>query len=404
MENVLRLAIVDPDDRARDALKATLLGMDMIWLEAESSRYEFFTDIVAQTNPDIGLIGLDGDPDKALNLVAELSASCPDCSILVVSSSTDGNLILRAMRAGAKEFLPQPIRLEDLLGALERISDRRFGKKEGRHRGSKVIAVAGATGGVGTTSLAVNLGCALAGNESNTAALVDLDLCLGDADVCLDTIPDYTLVDVAQNVTRLDFALLKRSLTKHSSGLFLLPRPVRLEDIDLITPEDLRRVIGLLKATFSHLVLDLSKSYSPIDRVAMEMADHVLLVTQLDLPCLRNIVRLMSSFNEMESLADKIKIVVNRVGLDNGQITTKKAQETIGKEVFWQFPNDYRTMVEVRNNGVPLVEQSPKAAVTQSYLALADWFSGKSTDSPSSSGGKESVIGRFLPFLSSKQK
>ncbi len=389
---------------ARDALKATLLGMDMIWLEAESSRYEFFTDIVAQTNPDIGLIGLDGDPDKALNLVAELSASCPDCSILVVSSSTDGNLILRAMRAGAKEFLPQPIRLEDLLGALERISDRRFGKKEGRHRGSKVIAVAGATGGVGTTSLAVNLGCALAGNESNTAALVDLDLCLGDADVCLDTIPDYTLVDVAQNVTRLDFALLKRSLTKHSSGLFLLPRPVRLEDIDLITPEDLRRVIGLLKATFSHLVLDLSKSYSPIDRVAMEMADHVLLVTQLDLPCLRNIVRLMSSFNEMESLADKIKIVVNRVGLDNGQITTKKAQETIGKEVFWQFPNDYRTMVEVRNNGVPLVEQSPKAAVTQSYLALADWFSGKSTDSPSSSGGKESVIGRFLPFLSSKQK
>lgn len=308
------------------------------------------------------------------------------------------------MRAGAKEFLPQPIRLEDLLGALERISDRRFGKKEGRHRGSKVIAVAGATGGVGTTSLAVNLGCALAGNESNTAALVDLDLCLGDADVCLDTIPDYTLVDVAQNVTRLDFALLKRSLTKHSSGLFLLPRPVRLEDIDLITPEDLRRVIGLLKATFSHLVLDLSKSYSPIDRVAMEMADHVLLVTQLDLPCLRNIVRLMSSFNEMESLADKIKIVVNRVGLDNGQITTKKAQETIGKEVFWQFPNDYRTMVEVRNNGVPLVEQSPKAAVTQSYLALADWFSGKSTDSPSSSGGKESVIGRFLPFLSSKQK
>ncbi|NQT39154.1 MAG: AAA family ATPase [Planctomycetes bacterium] len=404
MENVLRLAIVDPDDRARDALKATLLGMDMIWLEAESSRYEFFTDIVAQTNPDIGLIGLDGDPDKALNLVAELAASCPDCSVLVVSSSTDGNLILRAMRAGAKEFLPQPIRLEDLLGALERISDRRFGKKEGRHRGSKVIAVAGATGGVGTTSLAVNLGCALARNEANTAALVDLDLCLGDADVCLDTIPDYTLVDVAQNVTRLDFALLKRSLTKHSSGLFLLPRPVQLEDIDLITPEDLRRVIGLLKATFSHLVLDLSKSYSRIDRVAMEMADHVLLVTQLDLPCLRNIVRLMSSFNEMKALADKIKIVVNRVGLDNGQITTKKAQETIGKEIFWQFPNDYRTMVEVRNNGVPLVEQAPKAAVTQSYLALADWFSGKSTDPPAASGGKESVIGRFLPFLSSKRK
>ena len=88
-------------------------------------------------------------------------------------------------------------------------------------------------------------------------ALVDLDLCLGDADVFLDTIPDYTLVDVAQNVTRLDFTLLKRSLTKHSSGLYLLPRPVQLEDVPLITPEDLQRVIGLLKATFTHVMLDL---------------------------------------------------------------------------------------------------------------------------------------------------
>ena len=131
-------------------------------------------------------------------------------------------------------------------------------------------------------------------------ALVDLDLCLGDADVFLDTIPDYTLVDVAQNVTRLDFSLLKRSLTKHSSGVYLLPRPVQLEDVGLVGADDLQRVIGLLKATFTHLVLDLSKGYTPIDLVALEMATHILLVTQLDLPCLRNVVRLMMSFGQME--------------------------------------------------------------------------------------------------------
>src|SRR6185436_7005764 len=94
-----------------------------------------------------------------------------------------------------------------------------------------------------------------------SAALIDLDLCLGDADVFLDAIPDFTLVDVAQNVSRLDFSLLKRSLTKHSSGLYLLPRPVQMEDMALITPDDLQRVIGLMKATFSHLVIDLSKGY-----------------------------------------------------------------------------------------------------------------------------------------------
>ena len=146
---------------------------------------------------------------------------------------------------------------------MERIGERRFGRGESKSRGSTVIAVAGATGGVGTTSLAVNLGCVLAQDPKNSVVLGRPRSCLGDADVFLDTIPDYTLVDVAQNVTRLDFTLLKRSLTKHSSGLFLLPRPVQMEDMSLITPDDLQRVIGLLKATFTHLVLDLSKSLQP---------------------------------------------------------------------------------------------------------------------------------------------
>ena len=377
MKNVLRLAIVDPSDSARDALKSMLLGMDRVWLEAECSRYEFFADVVAQTKPDIGVVAIDSNPAKALELVTQLHEASPECCILVLSSSTDGNLILRAMRAGAKEFLSQPIKLDDLVQALDRIGNRGLTRGEQRSRGCNVIALAGATGGVGTTSLAVNLGCTLAADERNSVVLIDLDLALGDADVCLDTIPDYTLVDVAQNASRMDFTLLKRSLTKHSSGLFLLPRPVQLDDVNLITPEDLTRVIGLLKATFTHVLIDLSKSYGPLDRVALTQADHVLLVTQLDLPCLRNVVRLLMSFSEMEGLAKKIKIVVNRVGLDSGQISLKKAQETIGRYIFWQLPNDYRVMVEVRNNGVPLLEQAPKAAITLSIGQLAQALGGE---------------------------
>ena len=395
MSNVLRLAIVDPDDSKREALKNMLLGMDMIWLEAECSRYEFFADVVTQTNPEIGLVAIDGDVDKALQLVAQLSETSANCAVLVVSASNDGNLILRAMRAGAKEFLAEPIRIEDLLGALGRISERRSGHNENGPRGCQVTAVAGTIGGVGSTSLAVNLGCVLAANEKNSVALVDLDLCLGDADVFLDTIPDYTLVDVAQNVTRLDFSLLKRSLTKHSSGLYLLPRPVQLEDIGLITAEDLQRVIGLLKATFTHLVLDLSKSYSAIDLMALEMANTILMVTQLDLPCLRNTVRLMTSLGEMGNIGEKVKIVVNRSGLESGQITLKKAEETIGKEIFWQLPNDYRTMIDVRNNGVPLIEQAPKAAVTTSIVTLAEALcSNEKVAAPDTS--KKSVLGRLF--------
>jgi len=400
MSNVLRLAIVDPSDPARDTLKSALLGMETVWLEAECSRYEFFADVVAQTHPDIGIVGIDHNPEKALQLVTQLHEASPECTILVTSSSTDGNLILRAMRAGVREFLPQPVRFEDLVAALERISDQRYGRGENKSRSCNVIAVAGSTGGVGTTSVAVNLGCALAADERNSVALIDIDLCLGDADVFLDTIPDYTLVDVAQNVTRLDFTLLKRSLTKHSSGLYLLPRPVQLEDVALISGDDLRRVIGLMKATFTHLILDLSKSYSAIDMVALEMASNVLLVTQLDLPCLRNVVRLMSSFGQIEGLKEKVKIVVNRAGLDN-TIGLKKAQETIGRDIFWQLPNDYRVMVEVRNNGVPLIEQAPKAAITQAILGLTDALTGEQRAETTPENNK---LSRWLNIWPAKAK
>ena len=377
--------------------------MDMVWLEAECSRYEFFGDVIAQTHPEIAVVAMDASPEKALELVAKLSQI--------------GARVQRAGRqlqhrrqpdpaghAGRRQGVPAaadphrgPARRPVPHGRAARLEEQ-----EASSRGSTVIAVCGATGGVGTTSLAVNLGCALAKDPDNTVALVDLDLCLGDADVFLDTIPDYTLVDVAQNVTRLDFTLLKRSLTKHSSGLYLLPRPVQMEDIQLIQPDDVQRVIGLLKATFTHLVIDLSKSYSAIDMVALKAANHILLVTQMDLPCLRNVVRLLMSFGEMEEVADKIKIVVNRVGLDDGSISLKKAQETVGREVFWQLPNDYRTMVEVRNNGVPLVEQAPKAAITQSVIMLAEKLSGTQKDpaEPEAEAAKgSSSIGRFLPFF-----
>jgi pilus assembly protein CpaE len=408
MSNVLRIAIVDPSDSSRTALKNMLLGLDIVWLEAECSRYEFFADVISQTKPDIGIVCIDSNSEKGLKLVETLRDTSSECAILVVSSSNDGQVILRAVRAGAKEFLTQPVRVEDLVAAVDRIATQKFGGSGGGTRSCHVIGVAGATGGVGTTSAAVNLGCVLAAEPRNSVVLVDLDMALGDADVFLDAIPDYTLVDVAQNISRLDFSLLKRSLTKHSSGLYLLPRPVQLQDSSLVTPDDLTRVLGLLKATFTHLIIDLSKSYSELDFVALKSAKDILLITQLDLPCLRNVVRLMMSFGEIEGLKDKVKIVVNRVGLGSGEISLKKAQETMGREIFWQLPNDYRTMVEVRNNGVPLIEQAPKAGITQAIITLADALAkadDKAKDQPPAAGAAAGAKGgSWLSFLSKPKK
>lgn len=377
MSNLLRIALVDPNDGNRESLKAMLLGMDTVWLEADCSRYEFFPDVVSQTGPDVGIVALDSDPDKAIDLISRVGQHSSRTSILAASADTDGHLILRTIRAGACEFLTLPISDEDLSAALQRVSQQKFGTSDSGSRSCQVIAIAGATGGVGTTSTAVNLGCVLAEDNHNSVALLDLDLALGDADVFLDSIPDYTLADVVQNINRLDIQLLKRSLTKHSSGLYLLPRPVELHDTVDITEASIRKVTGLLKASFTHLVIDLSKTYSAIDMAAIESASQVLLVTQLDLPCLRNVVRLMMSFEEIEGLQSKVEIVVNRAGLDSGQISLKKAKETLGRDIFSLLPNDYRTMVEIRNNGVPLIVQAPKATITHAIRDLATKLQGE---------------------------
>lgn len=401
MRSVVRLALVDPQDSTRNALKKLLVGIDTVWLEAECSRYEFFTDVVQQTQPDIALIAIDSDQPKALALVAKISQDLPNCQTLVISSSTEGSLILQAMRNGAKEFLNQPLKLEDFLAALDRIQQSQGNRSgDGQVRSSQAIAVAGVSGGVGCTSLAVNLACILAQNPRNSVVVIDLDFALGDTDVWLDIIPDYTIQDVAENITRLDYSLLKRSLTKHDCGVFLLPRPIQMEAGAKITPDNLRRVVALLKATFTHLILDVSKSYTPLDLAALELADQILLISQLDLPCLRNVVRLMQSFQQQTALADKVKVVINRIGLEDTQISLGKALETIDREIFWQIPNDYGTMVEARNNGIPLILQSPRAKITRSLQQMATTLC---PDEATRAEGEEKKPRKgFFSFLASK--
>src|SRR5262245_742012 len=121
MKDVQRVAIVDPSDSTRDPLRNLLLGVDSVWLEAECARYEFFSDVVRQCNPDLAVVALDADHAKAMRLIAQFVTEFPRLAILGVSGNADGQSILKALRAGAKEFLTQPIVLEELLTALQRL-------------------------------------------------------------------------------------------------------------------------------------------------------------------------------------------------------------------------------------------------------------------------------------------
>jgi pilus assembly protein CpaE len=174
-----------------------------------------------------------------------------------------------------------------------------------------------------------------------------------------------------------------------------------MEDHPPIGPDELRRVISLLKATLTHLVIDLSKTFTPLDQAAMELSDVILIVTQLDLPSLRNAVRLMQYFKRRPGMYEKVKVVVNRMGLDENTISLHKALETLGREIFATIPNDYATMVEARNNGVPLITQAPKAKVTKSILQLVQALDGPPDPEEKSDEKKPAKKGGLFSFLGS---
>jgi pilus assembly protein CpaE len=385
-----RIAIVDPNESSRESLRALLLGVDFVWLEAECTRYEYFFDVIQGSMPDMAIVSLDGDKSKALQMIGQLSVEHPRLPILTISN--DHQALLQSLQKGAKYFLTHPVGLEDLLTALRRaMGDSAPGQLSGatgqdtmlRQTGaSQMIAVLGSRGGVGTTTLAVNLGASLAADGNNAAALVDLDLALGDADIALEVngMDNISIGDLARNIERLDMNFLRRAMVRHDDGgLAILRHPLEIQDVGLIHEAHVERVMNLLKISFSHLVLDLSKSLLPTDLMALRMSDTILLVAQLELSSLRNVVRMCHYLGLEEGLADKVKVVLNRVGCEGVEegIGLKKAEEVIGRPIYWQVPHDPKAVIAARVAGAPLVRHNPKCRAQQSIAGLAQAVAGK---------------------------
>jgi pilus assembly protein CpaE len=373
-----RLAICDPNNATREPLRNLLLGVESIYLEAESNRYEFFRDVIEQYRPELAIVTLDSDPSRGLQLVQHLAVEYPGTNILAVSSRTDGPFILQTLRSGAKEFLPLPLQLEDLLTVLERIKapmgdpsapSTMGGVQSGV--GGIIIAMAGSRGGIGCTSIAVNLGCCLASMPENKVVLVDLDLALGDTNILLDFRPTYTLSDLASNINEVDQKFLKGVLYQHTSGMMVLPHPENLDDLGLIHEEHILRLLSLLRSTFTHVIVDLSKSFRPTDVAAMRVADIIMMLGQLELSSIHNIARLLPTFKAVEGLYEKVRVIVNRIGSEDQMISKVKAEEFMGVNIFWQVHNDSKAMMGARNEGKPLIQFAPKSKPCQDLVELA---------------------------------
>lgn len=382
-----RIAIVDPSEASRESLRTLLLGVDFVWLEAECARYDFFFDVVQQSTPDLVIVALDADRPKALGMIQLLATQYPKMPIITISS--DSQTLLQSLTKGAKHFLTPPINLEDLISTLRKVlvetgqqEQVGLGQTAGGKANGQVISIIGSRGGVGCTSIAVNVGATLAADPANTVALLDLDLALGDADIAID-LPgseNISLADLARNIERLDMNYLRRALVKHNAtNLSVLRHPIELSEVGTIHEGHVERILNLLKISYSHLILDLSKALLPTDIMSLRMSDVILLVTQLELSSLRNVVRLVHTLSVEGDLGDRIRVIVNRSGSEHQEegITIKKAEEVIGKPIFWQIPNDSRPMLTSRVNGMPLVKHAPKCRAQVSIQGLVQTITGK---------------------------
>jgi pilus assembly protein CpaE len=380
MKDVIRVVLVDPLEESRTSMQKMLVGINTIWLSEVLTSYQEAAARAKDIAGHLTIVSLDHDIAQAVDLVQKLTQNNPGAVVIPTSRTHDSDLILKVIRAGAREFLTLPAEPAEVLEMITRLLRGRGESLSTESQAPRIISVTGAAGGVGSTTIAVNLAGTLAAAADQETILLDLDLFFGAVDACLDIIPDHTLAHVMQNFERLDITLLKRSIPRHASGLYVLPHPVTMQEAAAIDPDTLRRLFGMLRASFETVVIDTSKGLQSSDFTAFEMSDVILVVIQLELLCLRNTARLIALFREFDGLAERVKLIANRSRSPNPEISQKKAEETLKMPISWEVPNAFRVFQEARIKGVPLGDTGRGTRPHQAFLEIARALRPASTD------------------------
>jgi pilus assembly protein CpaE len=324
------------------------------------------------THADLLIFEIGSDLEKEFQLIHSLQRLGTVGEVFLTSRHSDPAVLVQAIRTGAKEFFSQPINPEEVRQALARFEERR-GKSKGHENTRKghIIDVIGAKGGVGTTTVAVNLAVSLAKAEKfQSVALVDMNLLFGETPLFLDIEPTYHWSEITKNISRLDDTFLMSILSKHSSGVYLLPSASQLDGHNVATPEIMERVLRLMQTVFDFIVIDGGQHLDDISLKIFEMSDTVLLISVLSLPCLANVNRFLKSLYGLGYPLDENEVIINRY-LKNPEISLKDAEDSINKRIFRAIPNDYRTTMSAINQGKPLCEVAPKKPVTKGIRELA---------------------------------
>jgi pilus assembly protein CpaE len=272
-------------------------------------------------------------------------------TVMVYSSKPDPDLLVRCMRAGAREFLTPPFARSTMAEALLRASGRRTATRLPRKTGGRLLVFLGAKGGAGVTTLACNFAVALAQESGQSTLLIDLDLPLGDAALNLGIVTEYSTVNALQDAGRLDASFLNKLLIKHSSGVSVLAAPGKFPQFHA-SNEAIDKLMSVARQEFDNVVVDVGARLDLTDSALFKNAYTIYLVTQAGIPELRNSNRLISQFFTVGS--PKLEIVINRYEPRALGVSDETITKALTRPANWKIPNDYAAVRQMQNTATPL--------------------------------------------------
>jgi pilus assembly protein CpaE len=364
---VLSVALIGPQEQRRKAVAGALAGSQAS-VAREFTSYPGFDDVPRMLDPgyDVIIVELDSDPEQALDLVEHICGTS-SATVMVYSASTDSELLVRCMRAGAREFLTQPIAPNTIAEALVRASVRRPAAKPTKKVGGKLMVFLGAKGGSGVTTIAANFAIALAQESGKNTALVDLDLPFGDAALDLGISAEFSTANALQNFERLDSNFLTKLLIKHSSGLSVLAAPDRYTPLRA-SDEAVEKLLSVVRQDFDYVVVDAGSG--SVRSMLLDAAAVAYLVTQVSISELRNSNRLINEF--FISGGRKLEVVLNRFTPRSLSIDEENIAKALTKPVDWKIPNDYPAVRRAQNTATPLAQaDSPISRVIRQMARTA---------------------------------
>ncbi len=317
---------------------------------------------------DVVIVELDSNPEFALELIENICAET-SATVMVYSNRTDPELLLRSMRAGAREFLSCPISTQTIAEALVRASVRRPIVTPVKAAEGQLFLFVGAKGGCGTSTLAANFAVSLAHESGRRTALLDLNVPLGTTAIDLGLATTLSALDALMNLDRLDASFLDTLMAKHSSGLSVLAAPDECTSFDLLE-ESVERLLRVVREQFDYVVVDAGVGYSPAARALLRSATKIYLVLQVSLPELRNANRLVR--DALQPAGDQLEIVLNRFHPRSVELDEAAINKALTVPARWKVPNDYVGARKAQNSASPLVlASSPVSTVVRTMARHA---------------------------------